>query len=184
MFHSNWVISDYHSFVWAVCWIQPGKFKLPNKWMVVRNDPVTVNIRNGFLQTLERWWWHLFWLQILIPLPIWAKWPFWKFIFSSQWRFWNMIFNDVCCSVWCCNGKKMKWRCRGSNQGPFTCKANAVPLSYIPILEDGAFKKYYIHLFTVARYFVVMIRAEWSEYFYFYQTFLLWKVSWLAQYKI
>ncbi len=24
------------------------------------------------------------------------------------------------------------WRCRGSNPGPFTCKANALPLSYIP----------------------------------------------------
>ena len=61
-----------------------------------------------------------------------------------------------------CNGKKIKWRCRGSNPGPFTCKANAVPLSYIAILEDRAFKKY---IFTVAHYFVVMIRAEWSEYF-------------------
>ena len=60
----------------------------------------------------------------------------------------------------CCNGKKIKWRCRGSNPGPFTCKANAVPLSYMAILEDRAFKKYYIHLFTVAHYFVVMIRAE------------------------
>ena len=38
-----------------------------------------------------------------------------------------------------CNGKKIKWRCRGSNPGPFTCKANAVPLSYIAILEDRAF---------------------------------------------
>ena len=59
-----------------------------------------------------------------------------------------------------CNRKKIKWRCRGSNPGSFTCKANAVPLSYIAILEDRAFKKYYIHLFTVAHYFVVMIRAE------------------------
>ena len=56
--------------------------------------------------------------------------------------------------------EKIKWRCRGSNPGPFTCKANALPLSYIAILEDRAFKKYYIHLFTVAHYFVVMIRAE------------------------
>ena len=55
----------------------------------------------------------------------------------------------------CCNGKKIKWRCRGSNPRPFTCKANALPLSYIPILEDRAFKKYYIHLFTVAHYFVI-----------------------------
>ena len=59
-----------------------------------------------------------------------------------------------------CSGKKIKRRCWGSNPGPFTCKGNAVPLSYISILEDRAFKKYYIHLFTVAHYFVVMIRAE------------------------
>ena len=26
------------------------------------------------------------------------------------------------------------WRCRGLNPGPFTCKANALPLRYIPIL--------------------------------------------------
>ena len=59
-----------------------------------------------------------------------------------------------------CNGKKIKWRCQGSNPGPFTCKANAVPLSYIAVLEDRAFKKYYIHLFTVVHNFVVMIRAD------------------------
>ena len=68
----------------------------------------------------------------------------------------------------------------GIEPGAFHMKANAVPLSYIAMLEGRAFKKY----FTVAHYFVVMIRAEWNEYFYFYQTFLLWKVSWLAQYKI
>ena len=45
----------------------------------------------------------------------------------------------------------------GIEPGPFACKANAVPLSYIAILEDRAFKT---HLFTVAHYFVVMIRAE------------------------
>ena len=27
---------------------------------------------------------------------------------------------------------KSMWRCGGSNPGPFTCKANALPLSYIP----------------------------------------------------
>ena len=53
--------------------------------------------------------------------------------------------------------KKIKWRCRGLNTGPFTCKANTVPLSYIAIFEGRAFKKY---IFTVAHYFVVMIRAE------------------------
>ena len=28
--------------------------------------------------------------------------------------------------------KRGTWRCRGSNPGPFACKANALPLSYIP----------------------------------------------------
>ena len=28
--------------------------------------------------------------------------------------------------------RKTVWRCGGSNPGPFTCKANALPLSYIP----------------------------------------------------
>ena len=54
-------------------------------------------------------------------------------------------------------GKLPKSQARGSNLGPFTCKANAVPLSYIAILEDRALKKY---IFTVAHYFVAMIRAE------------------------
>ena len=28
-----------------------------------------------------------------------------------------------------------RWRCRGLNPGPFTCKANALPLRYIPLME-------------------------------------------------
>ena len=35
--------------------------------------------------------------------------------------------------------KSSAWRCRGLNPGPFTCKANALPLSYIPYLF---FKRY------------------------------------------
>ena len=31
------------------------------------------------------------------------------------------------------------WRCGGSNPGPFTCKANALPLSYIPCVGDEDF---------------------------------------------
>ena len=30
------------------------------------------------------------------------------------------------------NTGQKEWRCGGSNPGPFTCKANALPLSYIP----------------------------------------------------
>ena len=31
---------------------------------------------------------------------------------------------------------KKRWRCGGLNPGPFTCKANALPLSYIPFLNQ------------------------------------------------
>ena len=34
-----------------------------------------------------------------------------------------------------------KWRCGGSNPGPFTCKANALPLSYIPA-HGGPWQKW------------------------------------------
>ena len=54
------------------------------------------NIRNEFSQTLERWWWHLFWLQILISLPIWAKWPFfWKLFFTPMaFLEYDILFRD------------------------------------------------------------------------------------------
>ena len=39
--------------------------------------------------------------------------------------------------------KKKVWRCGGLNPGPFTCKANALPLSYIP---DGCHHNYSQHL--------------------------------------
>ena len=84
MFHSNWVISDYHSFVW--------QFEFP--WMNLTNcqtnewqsemTQLLWNIRNEFSQTLERWWWHLFRLQILISLPIWAIWPFFGSFFHAN----------------------------------------------------------------------------------------------------
>ena len=32
--------------------------------------------------------------------------------------------------------KKLFWRCRGLNPGPLTCKASALPLSYIPLIFD------------------------------------------------
>ena len=31
---------------------------------------------------------------------------------------------------------QLPWRCGGSNPGPFTCKANALPLSYIPYVGN------------------------------------------------
>ena len=36
---------------------------------------------------------------------------------------------------WRFHFKRKTWRCRGSNPGPFTCKANALPLSHIPLLS-------------------------------------------------
>ena len=39
---------------------------------------------------------------------------------------------------------KKTWRCGGLNPGPFTCKANALPLSYIP-LHIPHYYSYYIH---------------------------------------
>ena len=42
MFHSNWVISDYHSFVWQFEFPWLNLTNCRNKWMVLRNDPVTV----------------------------------------------------------------------------------------------------------------------------------------------
>ena len=40
---------------------------------------------------------------------------------------------------WAQNTQQKEWRCGGSNPGPFTCKANALPLSYIPCVGDGDF---------------------------------------------
>ena len=42
MFHSDWVISDYHSFVWQFEFPWLNLTNCPNKWMVIRNDPVPV----------------------------------------------------------------------------------------------------------------------------------------------
>ena len=85
MFHSNWVISDYHSFVWQFEFPWLNLTNCRNEWMVIRNDPVTVkHVYEMNFQTLERWWWHLFWLQILISLRFWAKWPFFGSLFHAS----------------------------------------------------------------------------------------------------
>ena len=42
MFHSNWVISDYHSFVWQFEFPWLNLTNCPNKWMVIRNAPPPV----------------------------------------------------------------------------------------------------------------------------------------------
>ncbi len=55
---------------------------------------------------------------------------------------------------------KKLWRCRGSNPGPFTCKANALPLSYIPFATTNGipkFKTTNITYLTVATKFIDLI---------------------------
>ena len=47
----------------------------------------------------------------------------------------------------------------GIEPGAFHVQSERCTTELTAILEDRAFKKYYIHLFTVAHYFVV-IRAE------------------------
>ena len=45
-------------------------------------------------------------------------------------------------TIGCCKKKGNRWRCRGSNPGPHTCKACALPLSYIPCTACAESKKY------------------------------------------
>ena len=50
----------------------------------------------------------------------------------------SLLYTGMYVVKWKSEWKKNKWkkipqwRCRGSNPGPFTCKANALPLRYIP----------------------------------------------------
>ena len=58
---------------------------------------------------------------------------------------------------------KRAWRCRGSNPGPFTCKANALPLSYNPkdanvrlkVLPDFTYRTF-IGLFTLVVQYIIL----------------------------
>ena len=90
MFHSNWVISDYHSFVWQFEFPWLNLTNCPNKWMVIRNDPVTVkhtkwiftDVGKVMIYFGYRFWFHCLYEQNgLLFLKR----------FSRQWRFWNMI---------------------------------------------------------------------------------------------
>ena len=42
------------------------------------------------------------------------------------------IFSFYCRLIRVDKKSPKRWRCRGLNPGPFTCKANALPLRYIP----------------------------------------------------
>ena len=61
--------------------------------------------------------------------------------------------------------KYKKWRCRGSNPGPFTCKANALPLSHIPIyIYIIAINVYiYIYIYYIT-YFTLIIIINYLFY--------------------
>ena len=73
-------------------------------------------------------------------------WDFVFFVFYQNWTNAHSIFWLNCKSTFLflvqryCNGQKSlhTWRCRGLNPGPFTCKANALPLRYIPFLFTHA----------------------------------------------
>ena len=54
MFHSNWVTSDYHSFVWQFEFPWLNLTNCPNKWMVIRNDPVTVKHTKWIFTDVEK----------------------------------------------------------------------------------------------------------------------------------
>jgi hypothetical protein len=56
----------------------------------------------------------------------------------------QMVWNFIIICLWMVitETNKKTWRCRGSNPGPFTCKANALPLSYIPIFEWSKYFNY------------------------------------------
>ena len=73
MFHSNWVNSDYHSFVWQFEWpsyCETYEMNFHRRW---KGDD---GIYFGY-----RFWFHCLYEQNGL---------FWK-LFSRQWRFWNMI---------------------------------------------------------------------------------------------
>ena len=54
----------------------------------------------------------------------------------------EMNYQEPCICLNLVTEKNLKktWRCGGLNPGPFTCKANALPLSYIPLVSH---RKYF-----------------------------------------
>ena len=54
------------------------------------------------------------------------------------------IFSFYCRLIRVDKKSLKRWRCRGLNPGPFTCKANALPLRYIPCWwREGKFQRHY-----------------------------------------
>ena len=92
MFHSNWVISDYHSFVWQFEFPWLNLTNCPNKWMVIRNDPVTVKHRKWIFTDIGKVMMAFILATDFDFIAYMSKMAFffWK-LFSRQWHFWNMI---------------------------------------------------------------------------------------------
>lgn len=72
-------------------------------------------------------------------------------------------------NIWTCNTKTLEWRCRGLNPGPFTCKANALPLSYIP-----TYRLYIL----VPMWVVSCLSCVWSMLGHY------WWICWIYMFKL
>ena len=95
MFHSNWVISDYHSFVWQFefPWLNLTNF--PNKWMVIRNDQVTVKHTKWIFTDVGKVMMAFILATDFDFIAYMSKVAFFWKLFSHQWRFLNMIMKET-----------------------------------------------------------------------------------------
>ena len=92
MFHSNWVISDYHSFVWQFEFPWLNLTNCPNKWMVIRNDPVPVKHTKWIFSDVGKVMMAFILATDFDFIAYMSKMAFFFLkLFSRQWRFWNMI---------------------------------------------------------------------------------------------
>ena len=91
MFHSNWVISDYHSLVWQFEFPWLNLTNCPNKWMVIRNDPVTVKHTKWIFADVGKVMMAFILATDFDFIAYMSKMAFFGSFFSRQWRFWNMI---------------------------------------------------------------------------------------------
>ena len=91
MFHSNWVISDYHSFVWQFEFPWLNLTNCPNKWMVIRNDPVTVKHTKWIFTDAGKVMMAFILATDFDFIAYMSKMAFFGKLFSRQWRFWNMM---------------------------------------------------------------------------------------------
>ena len=91
MFHSNWVISDYHSFIWQFEFPWLNLTNCWNKWMLIRNDPVTVKHTKWIFTDVGKVMMAFILATDFDFIAYMSKMDFFSKLFSRQWRFWNMI---------------------------------------------------------------------------------------------